>query len=93
MSSQSARQQQGKQRAVAFAGEALAIRRSPERLRLFRGWPVAEAYAQLSDASKAAVTSCQVGTNKTTIGCFVSETAHGTEAEVIVLGASCRDFK
>ena len=82
MSSQSTREQQCKQRSVAYAFEALAIRCSPERLRLFRSQPVPEAYAQLSHAFNAADTGCQVGTKKTTIGCFTGETAHRTEAEV-----------
>src|SRR5271167_1286218 len=82
MSPQSTRHQQGKQRSVAFAPEALVVRGSPERLRLFRRQPVPQPYAQLFHSFHAADTRCQVGAKKATVGCFVGETAHSTEAKI-----------
>jgi hypothetical protein len=87
MSSQSASEQQGKQRSVAFTFETLTIRC------LFRCQPVAESHAQLFDSLHTPDARCQVGAKKATVGGFVGKTAHGTEAEVDRAGASCRDSK
>jgi len=93
VSSRSTREQQGKQCPIAFPFEGLAIRCPPQRLRLFRCQPVPQAYTQFCHSFRMVDTRCQIGAEEATIGRFVRETAHGSEAEVDCPRASCRDSK
>jgi hypothetical protein len=61
MPTESAGQQDGKQRAITFALQPLPVWRLPECLPLFRGQPVAESDAQFLDALDAPYPRSQVG--------------------------------
>jgi len=67
MATESTGQQKGKQRAITFALQALAVWRLPECMRLFGGQPVAEPDAELLYALDPPNSRSQVGAQKAAI--------------------------
>src|SRR5215469_7809658 len=74
--SQTAGQQQCKQRPISLSLQPLTVWRLPQCLPLLWSEPVAEAKPELLQPFHAANACCQIGTEQTTVGCFIRQSSN-----------------
>jgi hypothetical protein len=79
---QAARQEQGQKSSISFAFEVLRIGRLQQARALLRGEPVPEPNAKLSQSMNPPDAGSQIGAQQSAVGGLVSETAHGSEAQI-----------
>jgi len=77
-----ATEQDGQNISIPFSSKSSGVGRLPECRSLSRRKPVTPTRAQFADTFDAMNPGCQFGAQQTSVGCFVSQPAHGCKSDV-----------